>query len=147
MKHGRPTFQDQVWMKKKLEHFYQSGISANAASKISKINVKTVLKYFAEWDKEILQMENYDFLKRVKVEKEKTLQLLDFEIISLNNQEKELEYFKEKAKKVGNVEHFEMLSRLRIKITDQKLKVLSSKIQLINTPTADIIVNLEKNFE
>ena len=85
MKHGRPTFQDQVWMKKKLEHFYQSGISANAASKISKINVKTVLKYFAEWDKEILQMENYDFLKRVKVEKEKTLQLLDFEIISLNN--------------------------------------------------------------
>ena len=51
------------------------------------------------------------------------------------------------ARQTGNVLHFEKLSRLKLKISDQKFKILSAKINLINTPTAYTIIDLEKNNE
>lgn len=143
MKHGRPTLYDQHQIKKSLQSFYEKGISPNATSKATKLNIKTVSKYFSEWNKSILESEDMDFLRRSKIAKERTLQLLDNEIISLDNQEKEINSIKDSTRKTGNILHFEKLSRLKLKISDQKLKMLSAKINLINTPTFDDVIHLE----
>ncbi len=144
MKRGRPTRYNQNKIKKNLQPYYQKGISASATSKVTKLDIKTVLKYFKKWDKDILEHEDVDFLRRSKVAKERTLQSLDNEIISLDNDEKEVKSAKDIARKTGNVLHFEKLSRLKLKISDQKFKILSSKINLINTPTFEDMIHLEK---
>ena len=143
MKHGRPTLQEQNKNKKILQSFYQKGISASATSKATKLNSKTVSKYFSEWDKNILESEDKDFLRRSKIAKERTLQSLDNEIISLDNYEKEINSIKNIVRKTGNVLHFVKLYSLKLKISDQKFKMFSAKINLINTPTFDDMIQLE----
>ena len=143
MKRGRPTLQEQNKNKKILQSFYQKGISASATSKATKLNSKTVSKYFSEWDKNILELEDKDFLRRSKIAKERTLQSLDNEIISLDKYEKEVNSIKDIVRKTGNVLHFVKLYSLKLKITDQKFKMLSAKINLINTPTFDDMIQLE----
>ena len=146
-KHGRPTIRNQNKIKKILQRYYLKGVSASATSKVTQLNIKTVLKYFAEWDKKLLESEDNDFLRRAKITKERVLQALDNEIISLDNHEKEINSIKDIARQTGNIFHFEKLSQLKLKIRDQKLKMLSYKINLINTPTADVVIDLEKNNE
>lgn len=143
MKHGRPTLQEQNKNKKILQSFYQKGISASATSKATKLNSKTVSKYFSEWDKNILESEDKDFLRRSKIAKERTLQSLDNEIISLDKYEKEVNSIKDIVRKTGNVLHFVKLYSLKLKISDQKFKIFSAKINLINTPTFDDMIHLE----
>ncbi len=143
MKHGRPTLQEQNKIKKILQSFYQKGISASATSKATKLNSKTVSKYFLEWDKNILESEDKDFLRRSKIAKERTLQSLDNEIISLDKYEKEVNSIKDIVRKTGNVLHFVKLYSLKLKISDQKFKMFSAKINLINTPTFDDMIHLE----
>jgi len=143
MKHGRPTLQEQNKNKKILQSFYQKGISASATSKATKLNSKTVSKYFSEWDKNILESEDKDFLRRSKIAKERTLQSLDNEIISLDKYEKEVNSIKDIVRKTGNVLHFVKLYSLKLKISDQKFKMFSAKINLINTPTFDDMIHLE----
>lgn len=143
MKHGRPTLQEQNKNKKILQSFYQKGISASATSKATKLNSKTVSKYFLEWDKNILESEDKDFLRRSKIAKERTLQSLDNEIISLDKYEKEVNSIKDIVRKTGNVLHFVKLYSLKLKISDQKFKMFSAKINLINTPTFDDMIHLE----
>lgn len=143
MKHGRPTIYDQNQNKKILQSFYEKGVSPNATSKATNLNIKTVSKYFSEWDKNILELEDRDFLKRSKIAKERTLQSLDNEIISLDTHEKEINSIKDTARKTGNIIHFVKLSKLKLKISDQKFKMLSAKINLINTPTFDDVLHLE----
>ena len=48
MQRGRPTRDKQNKIKKILQPYYQQGISASAASKVTQLNIKTVLKYFAD---------------------------------------------------------------------------------------------------
>ena len=55
MKHGRPTKRDRSKIEKMLQSHYQKGISASATSRVTKLNIKTVLKYFKKWDKEIFE--------------------------------------------------------------------------------------------
>ena len=143
MKRGRPTRYKQDKIKKILQPFYQKGISANATSAKTGINIKTILKYSKQWDKNILESEDKDFLRRSKVAKERTLQSLDNEIISLDKHEKEINSIKDIARKTGNILHFVKLYRLKLKIGDQKFKMLSAKINLINTPTFDDMIHLE----
>ena len=143
MGRGRPTKRRQDKIKKNLQPYYQKGISANATSKVTQLNIKTVLKYYSEWDKELLKSDE-DFLKRVKVTKEKTIQALDKEIISLDNHETEVDSMRNTVKKNGDIFNFTKLSQLKLKISDQKFKILSAKTNLINTPTIDTIIELEK---
>ena len=91
----------------------------------------------------ILELEDKDFLRRSKIAKERTLQSLDNEIISLDKYEKEVNSIKDIVRKTGNVLHFVKLYSLKLKITDQKFKMLSAKINLINTPTFDDMIQLE----
>ena len=143
--HGRPTRRTQSKIKKILQQYYLKGVSGTATSEAAQLNIKTVLKYFAEWDKKLLESEDNDFLRRAKIAKERTLQAIDKEIISLDDDKREIDSIKNSVKRTGDVFHFEKLSQLKLKLRDQKLKLLSSKINLINIPTADVIVDLEKD--
>lgn len=141
---GRPTKQEQTEIRRTLHPYYQKSISATATSKKTGINIKTVLKYFDEWDKKLVGVEEKDFLKRCRITKERGIQTLDEEILSLNHEEKEIDSIKQVLRKTGDVLHFERLSRLQLKIKDLKTKLLVAKINLINTPTADTIIHLDE---
>ena len=147
MRRGRPTKNDQFQIRRILRPYYQKSISANATSKETGINIKTVLRYFKEWDQKLLESEDKDFLKRCKITKEKSIQTIDDELISLNHQETQLDFVIHDTKRSGNVLHFEKLSRLKLKIKDLKTKLLVAKINLVNTPTADTIINMNKGDE
>lgn len=144
MRRGRPTQSNQNKIKKILQPFYQKGISANATSTETRINVKTVLKYYKQWNKELVDSDE-DFLTRVKITKEQSIQALDREIFSLYDQEKEIESIKNITKRNGNITHFEKLLRLKLKFSDQRMKILATKINLIGTPTADTLIEMEKD--
>jgi hypothetical protein len=86
-------------------------------------------------------------LKRIRITKERTIQALDNQMISLGNDEKEVDSIKNVARQTGNVLHYVKLSILKLKIGDQKFKILSAKINLVNTPTVGTVIDLEKNNE
>lgn len=144
MKRGRPTRHDQNQIKKMLHPFYQKGVSANATSIKTGINIKTILKYYKQWDKKLVDSDK-DFLMRVKITKEQSIQTMDREILSLYDQEEEIESVKKISKRNGDISRFEKLSRLKLKFSDQRMKVLATKMNLISTPTADTIIEMEKN--
>jgi len=143
LKRGHPTTFEQENIIRDIMPYYQKGISARATANHTGHNIKTVLKYFKQWDKNITEQE--DFIQRTKTTKEKAISSIDDEIISLNNHEKEIDIVRKRAYQSGNVLHFEKMSRLSLKLSDQRLKAVAAKTNLINTPTADIITKMERD--
>jgi len=141
MKRGRPTQHDQREIKLIISQFYEKDISANVAARDSKTNYKTVLKYYKKWDEKMYDTEEKDFLVRIKNTKERVIQSLDEDIITLTNDEEKIKFLIEKTLQKGNISEFEKLSKLKLKTMDQRLKIISAKINLIGTPTADTIIN------
>ena len=145
MRRGRPTRYNQNKIEKILQLFYKKGISANATSTKTEIHIKTILKYYKQWDKKLVDSDK-DFLMRVKITKEQSIQTLDREILSLYDQEDEIESIKNIIKRNGDITRFEKLSRLKLKFSDQRMKILAAKINLVGTPTADTLIEIkEKN--
>ena len=143
MRRGRPTRYNQNKIEKILQLFYQKGISANATSTKTEINIKTILKYYKQWDKKLVDSDK-DFLMRVKITKEQSIQTLDREILSLYDQEDEIESIKNIIKRNGDITRFEKLSRLKLKFSDQRMKILAAKINLVSTPTADTLIEIKE---
>lgn len=141
MKRGRPTQRSQREIKKIIYRYYENDISAKIASKDSGINYKTLLKYYKLLDNEMFESEEKNFLSRIKTTKEKSIQRLDKDIMELTKEEETVESLKESVMQNGNLSGFEKLSKLKLKIIDQRTKTMSAKINLIGTPTADIIIN------
>jgi len=139
MKRGRPTLHNQSEIKEIISEYYEQNISAKVASRDSGINHKTVLKYYKVLNTETTELSE-DFLSRIKITKEKTIESLDRDIISLNNDEKIIEYLKKRAMKSKSSAEFERLTKLKLKTIDQRVKIQTAKINLIGTPTADIII-------
>lgn len=140
MKRGRPTLHSQREIKEIILEYYEQNISAKVAARNSGINRKTILKYYKVWDTEMTEPSE-NFMLRINTTKEKTIESLDRNIISLNNDEKTIEYLKKKAMNNESSAEFERLTKLKLKIMDQRMKIVSAKINLIGTPTADIIIN------
>ncbi len=89
----------------------------------------------------MFESEEKNFLSRIKTTKEKSIQRLDKDIMELTKEEETVESLKESVMQNGNLSGFEKLSKLKLKIIDQRTKTMSAKINLIGTPTADIIIN------
>ena len=141
MKRGRPTQHDQKEIKRIIFQYYEKDISAKVAARNSKTNYKTVLKYYKKWDEKMYDTEEKDFLVRIKNTKERVIQSLDEDIITLTNDEEKIKFLIEKTLQRWNISEFEKLSKLKLKIMDQRVKTISAKINLIGTPTADTIIN------
>ncbi len=141
MKRGRPTQHDQREIRLIISQYYEKDISANVAARNSKTNYKTVLKYYKKWDEKMCDTEEKDFLVRIKNTKERVIQSLDEDIITLTNDEEKIKFLIEKTLQRGDISEFEKLSKLKLKTMDQRVKIISAKINLIGTPTADTIIN------
>ena len=80
---GRPSQKQQLEIQESLRKFFEKGISATSTSQLTGINIKTVCKYFEEWVEQIKEINDTDFLKRVKLEREHYLAVLDQQLLKL----------------------------------------------------------------
>lgn len=140
MKRGRPTLYDQKKIKDEIFSYYENNMEAITASVKTGINYKTIIKYYGMWDRETFELEKNDHLTRIKITKAKTLCMLDHQFYPLIHEQKTIQRLMDDALKNGITSEYEKLSRLKIKITEQILDIMSAKINLIGTPTADVII-------
>jgi len=144
MKHGRPTKNDQQKIKQIILEYYEKDISGAVASRDSGINPKTISKYYKIWDAQKVGKDEKDFLLRVKNTKEKSIQSLEEDIISLTLEIDKIKFLTEKSLQNGNITEYEKLVKLRLKTMNHRTKIISAKMNLVGTPTADILINNEE---
>jgi hypothetical protein len=144
---GRPTLQEQIKIESELRPYFEGGYNATFTSNQTGYDIKTVLSYFNKWKKELVDSENEDFLKRVREQKERTIINLDSLIHGLEEFKKEIETIIKAAIKVGNFEVVEKFSKLKLKTIENIGKFISAKTNLVNTPTIDVLIELEKMGE
>ena len=144
MKRGRPSIGDQKKIRSTIFEHYEKDISANIAAKECNVHYKTVLKYYKIWDNATI--DDKDFLVRFKNTKERAIQSIDEDIITLDKDEKRTECLIEKVLQKGTVTEFEKLMKLKLKMIELGAKTVSTKVNLIGTPTADVIINQKEVF-
>lgn len=139
MKRGRPSREDQQNLRSLILEYYEKDISALVTAKKCNIQYKTVRKYYKMWDKEPIEEKN--FLVRIKNTKERAIQSLDKDIITLYTDEKRTEVLINNALQKGSMAEFEKLTKMKLKIIELRSKTVSTKVNLVGTPTADVIIN------
>jgi len=139
MNRGRPSIEDQQKLRSLISEYYEKDISAIVTAKECNVKYKTVRKYYKIWDNE--PIDDKDFLVRIKNTKERAIQSFDKNIITLDKDEKRIEFPIHKKLKKGSITEFKKLSNLKLKIIGQKAKIVSTKVNLVGTPTADVIIN------
>jgi len=80
---GRPTQKQQLEIQELLRKNFEKGISATSTSRHTGINIKTVCKYFEEWVEQIKEINDIDFLRRIKLDRGHYLTVLDLQLIKL----------------------------------------------------------------
>ncbi len=146
-KQGRPTIQEQAKIQSEIRPYYEGGYNATFTANKTGYDIKTVLRHFNKWSQELLNSENGDFLDRVKEQKERTIINLDNQIYSLEEFKKEIEAIIKAALRTGNLELVEKFSKIKLKAIEIIGKFVSAKINLVNTATSDVLIELEKMGE
>ncbi len=141
MKRGRPSIVDQQKLKSLIFEYYEKDISVIVTAKECDVNYKTVRKYYKMWDNE--PIDDKAFMKRFKNTIERAIQSFDEDIITLDKDKKRIEFLIEKVLQKGSVTEFEKLMKIKLKIIGQKAKTVSTKVNLVGTPTADVIIKQE----
>jgi len=106
---GRPTQKQQLEIQETLREYFEKGVSATVTSHITGTNIKTVCKYFEEWSIQIKNINDIDFLNRIKLERERYLSVLDHQLLKLYQIQKEIEeddwshYYKERMNLVNMI--------------------------------------------
>jgi hypothetical protein len=139
MNRGRPSKKDQQKIRSIIFQHYEKDISARVTARECNVQYKTVLKYYKIWDNQTI--DEKDFLTRIKNTKEKAIESFDADIITLDKDKKKIEFVIEKSLQKGSIAEFEKLMKLKLKIMDQRTKTISTKVNLVGTPTADMIIN------
>jgi len=138
MKRGRPSRKDQQKIRSKIFQHYEKDISPRVTAKECNVQYKTALKYYKIWDNQLV--DEKDFLERIKNTKEKAIEYFDRDIITLDKDKRKIEFLIEKSLQKGSISEFEKLEKLKLKIMDQRTKIISTKVNLVGTPTADVII-------
>ena len=139
MKRGRPSIVDQQKLRSLIFEHYEKDISAIVTAKECDVQYKTIRKYYKIWDNE--PIDDKDFLVRIKNTKERAIQSFDKDIITLDKDVKRVEFLINKSLQKGSMTEFEKLTNLKLKMMGQKAKIVSTKVNLVGTPTADVIIN------
>ena len=142
MDRGRPSVKDQQKIKSTILKYYERDISAKVTARECRVQYKTVWKYYKTWDSEIIDEKN--FLARIKNTKERAIEAFDRDIITLDKDKRKIEFLIEKSLQKGSVWEFEKLMKIKLKIMNQRTKIVSTKINLVGTPTADVLINNEE---
>ena len=142
MDRGRPSVKDQQKIKSAILEYYERDISAKVAARECRVQYKTVCKYYKKWDSEIIDEKN--FLARIKNTKERAIETFDRDIITRDKDKRKIEFLIEKSLQKESILEFEKLMKIKLKIMDQRTKIVSAKVNLIGTPTADVLINNEE---
>ena len=145
MKRGRPNKSEQLQMERRLQPYFQKGLSVSFAAKETRININTVKKYYKIWSDEIQSTEHPDFIERSKITILNSNLALDIQLSKLYKLqeilEKQITHDIKQNNKIPNLEIniYKTSIYLSEKISDLILK----KTNLAITPTADVILSHE----
>ena len=142
-KRGRPPRGEQANIEKKLRPYYEKCISATVTAARTDFNIKTVSKYFDKWTKQIVYSDMPEFIQRCKEEKERCLVSYDGQICSLDDDKNELEQLIQNSKYSGNLSQVGTFYKLKLKVTEMICALIAAKNNLVSTPTADTVVDIE----
>lgn len=142
---GRPPQGEQLNIERQLRPYFENSISATLTSQKTGFNIKTVLKYFNKWKKEILDNEDSSFIQRCKEEKERCLLTLENKICSLEEDKTEIELLIKAAKKAGDLKSISRFYKIKLAIIEKIGRFVSARINLVNAATVDAMIDFEKN--
>ena len=84
-KHDRPSGFEQSQIQSELLPYFESDISAFQTANLTKINRKTVIKYFRKWSDDLIKIQEQDFFKRKIISKERLLISLDYRFLQIRD--------------------------------------------------------------
>ena len=131
---GRPTQKQQIEIQETLRGYFEKGVSATVTSNITGTNIKTVCKYFEEWSVQIKNINDIDFLNRIKLERERYLSVLDQQLLKLYEMQEEIEednwsrYYKE-----------------RMNIVNMICQLIKKKYELLSANPEQLTIDISKN--
>jgi len=131
---GRPTLKQQIEIQETLREYFEKGVSATVTSQNTGINIKTVCKYFEEWIEQIKKINDIDFLKRIKLERERYLEVLDQQLLKLYQIQSEVE---------RNQMHFYYKERMNL--VTMICQIMSKKFELLLIKPEQQITDISKN--
>jgi len=139
---GRPSKAQELEIERELWPFFTKLYSATFTAKKTGYDIKTVAKYFVEFKKEILESETREFVQRSRETKERGLLAYDELLYSLYEDRKDIERLVDASEKIGDLRTVEKWYRIKMKINKDITEVISAKINLENTATADDVVKI-----
>jgi len=144
---GRPTLKQQLEIQETLRKYFEKGISATSTSQLTGVNIKTVCKYFEEWVEQIKEINDSDFIKRVKLEREHYLTVLDQQLLKLYELQDEMEkYVIHPAKsswdgRVIQSPHY----KERMNIVNMICQIMDKKFELLSETPELKTIDVSKN--
>jgi len=144
---GRPTQKHQIEIQETLRKYFEKGISATSTSQLTGINIKTVCKYFEGWVEQIKEINDSDFLKRVKLEREHYLMVLDKQLLKLYELQEEMEKYvihPEKSSWFGRVIQSPNYKE-RMNIVNMICQIMNKKFELLSETPEQKTINVSKN--
>ena len=141
---GRPTKAEEMQIEITLRPFFARSYSATFTAHKTGYDIKTVLRHFENFKKEILAAVTQDFIERSKETKEQYLATCDEMLYSDYEELKHIENIIAAAEAVGELQLVEKFYNLKRKIKKEILDVSSSKINVTNTATAADISQILK---
>jgi hypothetical protein len=98
---GRPSRTAQIHIREKLRECFEYGLSATITAQKTKINIKTVCKYFDEWLEQITEQQTADFLENQKTERTRIIISFDKQILDVAESLSEINFEIKKNKDGG----------------------------------------------
>lgn len=137
---GRPSETEQLEIERKLRPYFEKSISSSVTSRETRINIKTVRKYFHEWYEEIKSSEHPDFIERSKIAKEQAILAYDDQLLILYKVQEDIEKQAEDSiKQSSGIPKLDRwLYKQRVEVSIAIVNLINFKTTLANTPTADI---------
>jgi len=143
---GRPSKKEQLEIQATLKKYFEKGISATTASQLTGFNVKTVCKYFEDWYTQIKEIVDMDFLRRVKIERERYITVLDNQLLKLYELQDDMEkHFipPEKTWKSTLIQSTHYKERLHL--VNMICQIMEKKFQLLSQRPKPKSVDVSKN--
>jgi len=143
---GRPSQKQQLEIQELLRKYFEKGISATSTSQLTGINIKTVCKYFEEGIDQIKKISDTEFLKRVKLEREHYLTVLDQQLLKLYEIQEDMEknVLPREYLGTGAVSHNRYYKE-RMNIVKMICEIMNKKFELLLEVPKQKALDISKN--
>ncbi len=128
---GRPSKPEQLNIESTLREFFAQAASATFASQKTGYDIKTVTKYYNQFQCEIKDIEIMDFHERFYEERRKFLYAYDELSNSLYLDKMEIQDMIIQAKESSDLKNFEKLYRIKQKINYNLINLVLARFTLM----------------